>query len=190
MRNALLASVFAALCCSSVQGPALAHHGGSAYDTAHPLTVTGTVKEFQFIQPHPLITLDVKDDQGASHRMVGGNDGPESSGPLRLEWKQAKAGRPDHSCRPPFQERLESLESPENFLGQRRSHSSRPASGTRPVIDPGALCKSRRRQFSRYSGSAMPAARRMLDSVRTTGGFPDMKKYWVGQTFRFLPRML
>ena len=65
MRNCLLAAVFAAvfLLCSS--GPALAHHGGSAYDTAHPLTVTGTVKEFQFIQPHPLITLDVKDDQGA-----------------------------------------------------------------------------------------------------------------------------
>jgi hypothetical protein len=28
------------------------------------MTLTGIVKEFQFIQPHPLITLSVKDDQG------------------------------------------------------------------------------------------------------------------------------
>jgi uncharacterized protein DUF6152 len=42
----------------------LAHHGGGAYDAAHPLTLTGTVKEFLFIQPHPLITLEAKDDQG------------------------------------------------------------------------------------------------------------------------------
>jgi uncharacterized protein DUF6152 len=64
MRNALLASGFAALCLLFASGTALAHHGGSAYDTGHPLTVTGTVKEFQFIQPHPLITLEAKDDQG------------------------------------------------------------------------------------------------------------------------------
>jgi hypothetical protein len=65
MRNALLASVFTAVYLFCWSGPALAHHGGSAYDASHPLTVTGTVKEFQFIQPHPLITLDVKDGQGA-----------------------------------------------------------------------------------------------------------------------------
>jgi hypothetical protein len=64
MRNALLASGFAALCLLFSSGTAFAHHGGSAYDTGHPLTVTGTVKEFQFIQPHPLITLEAKDDQG------------------------------------------------------------------------------------------------------------------------------
>jgi hypothetical protein len=64
MRKGLLAAAFMALCLSLCSGTALAHHGGSAYDSAHPLTVTGTVKEFQFIQPHPLITLEVKDDQG------------------------------------------------------------------------------------------------------------------------------
>ena len=66
MRNALLAFVFLTVCLFVFSGPALAHHGGSAaYDAAHPLTMTGTVKEFLFIQPHPLITLEVKDDQGA-----------------------------------------------------------------------------------------------------------------------------
>jgi hypothetical protein len=64
MRNVLLALVFAGTCVLAFSAPTLAHHGGGAYDAAHPLTVTGTVKEFLFIQPHPLITLDVKDDQG------------------------------------------------------------------------------------------------------------------------------
>jgi hypothetical protein len=64
MRKALLASVFVAVCLFAYSGPTLAHHGGSAYDSAHPMTLTGIVKEFQFIQPHPLITLSVKDDQG------------------------------------------------------------------------------------------------------------------------------
>ena len=65
MRNALLAAVFVAVCLFLFSGTAVAHHGGGAYDQAHPLTMTGTVKEFLFIQPHPLITLVVKDDQGA-----------------------------------------------------------------------------------------------------------------------------
>jgi hypothetical protein len=64
MRKGLLAVAFVVLCLSLSSGTAYAHHGGSAYDSAHPLTVTGTVKEFQFIQPHPLITLETKDDQG------------------------------------------------------------------------------------------------------------------------------
>ena len=64
MRNRFLAVGFAAVCALALAGPAFAHHGGSAYDTSHPLTLTGTVKEFQFIQPHPLITLEAKDDQG------------------------------------------------------------------------------------------------------------------------------
>ena len=44
--------------------PVFAHHGGSAYDSSRPTTLTGTVTDFQFIQPHPLISLDVKDDKG------------------------------------------------------------------------------------------------------------------------------
>jgi hypothetical protein len=47
-----------------VATPVFAHHGGSAYDTSKPTTITGTVTEFQFIQPHPIISLDVKDDKG------------------------------------------------------------------------------------------------------------------------------
>ena len=53
-----------AVCLFLLTGPAFAHHGGSAYDNANPMTLSGTVKEFHFIQPHPLIALAVKDDKG------------------------------------------------------------------------------------------------------------------------------
>src|SRR5260370_29140853 len=54
---------------------------------------------------------------GNYHRMVRGNDGAQPFGPLRLEWKEAKTGRPDHRCRPPFQKRLETIETPDNLHG-------------------------------------------------------------------------
>ena len=67
MKRILLATLFAGLCLFLSSWTALAHHGsGAAYDQTHPLTLTGTVKEFQFIQPHPLITLEVKGDQGTT----------------------------------------------------------------------------------------------------------------------------
>ena len=42
---------------------AVAHHSTAMYDTQHPVTVTGTVKRFQWINPHAFIYLDVKDEQ-------------------------------------------------------------------------------------------------------------------------------
>jgi hypothetical protein len=44
--------------------PGFAHHGASAYDNSTLTTLTGTITDFQFIQPHPLISLDAKDDSG------------------------------------------------------------------------------------------------------------------------------
>ena len=41
--------------------PAFAHHGSAAYDMSKTLTVTGTVTDFQFVNPHVLISMDVKD---------------------------------------------------------------------------------------------------------------------------------
>ena len=64
MRNRFLAICLGAVC--ALSGPAFAHHGGAAYDNEHPMTLSGTVKGFQFIQPHPLIDLEVKDAQGAT----------------------------------------------------------------------------------------------------------------------------
>ncbi len=47
-----------------VSTPVLAHHGEANYDTDKVVSVKGTVSDFQFINPHTLITLDVKNDKG------------------------------------------------------------------------------------------------------------------------------
>jgi hypothetical protein len=47
-----------------LSAPVLAHHGGAAYDTSKMTTLTGTITDFQFIQPHPIIYLDVKGANG------------------------------------------------------------------------------------------------------------------------------
>lgn len=44
-----------------VSGSAFAHHGAAAYDSSKPVTVTGTVTDFQFVNPHVIISMDVKD---------------------------------------------------------------------------------------------------------------------------------
>jgi hypothetical protein len=41
-----------------------AHHGNAAYDDKNPITIKGTVTEFEWTNPHAQIYLDVKDDKG------------------------------------------------------------------------------------------------------------------------------
>jgi hypothetical protein len=48
-----------------VCGPVFAHHGTNAeYDSTRPITLKGTVTEFEFANPHAQIYFDVKDDAG------------------------------------------------------------------------------------------------------------------------------
>jgi hypothetical protein len=44
--------------------PLAAHHGEVNYDTEKVVSVKGTVTEFQFINPHVQIFMDVKNDKG------------------------------------------------------------------------------------------------------------------------------
>lgn len=57
---------FLALTCAVlvVSAPIFAHHGEANYDTDKVVSVKGTVTDFQFINPHTLISLDVKNDKG------------------------------------------------------------------------------------------------------------------------------
>jgi hypothetical protein len=47
-----------------VSAPLFAHHGEANYDTDKVVSVKGTVSGFEFINPHTLITVDVKNDKG------------------------------------------------------------------------------------------------------------------------------
>jgi len=48
-----------------VSSPLLAHHGNAAYDEEHWVTLSGTVTEFVWSNPHCQIFMDVKDDKGS-----------------------------------------------------------------------------------------------------------------------------
>src|SRR5687767_15437483 len=45
--------------------PARAHHSTAMYDMANPKTVRGTVKRFEWTNPHAFLFLEVKDEKGA-----------------------------------------------------------------------------------------------------------------------------
>ena len=64
----MLRKVFAVLSVAAVflivSGPLSAHHSDSMYDEEQFVSLTGTVNRFEFVNPHVLIHLDVKDDKG------------------------------------------------------------------------------------------------------------------------------
>ncbi len=61
MRNKATLSLIAFGILFVVSGSAFAHHGAAAYDSSKMVTVTGTVTDFQFVNPHVMIAMDVKD---------------------------------------------------------------------------------------------------------------------------------
>jgi hypothetical protein len=62
--NKLLASAVIVLL--AVAGPALAHHSASMFDETRVTNVAGTVKEFQFTQPHCWLVVSVPGENGAA----------------------------------------------------------------------------------------------------------------------------
>jgi hypothetical protein len=56
--NVLAAAIMVAI-------PVLAHHSFTMFDTAKVITITGTVTDFQWTNPHSYIEIDVPDESGA-----------------------------------------------------------------------------------------------------------------------------
>ena len=54
----------------------LAHHGSAAYDMTKLVTVQGTVTGYEFVQPHVLVYLDVKDNNGNIEKWLGESNTP------------------------------------------------------------------------------------------------------------------
>src|SRR5579864_14724 len=76
MKNWLL-KLFAGLAVlGMVSAPVFAHHGTSAYDTTKLITVKGTVSDFQFNNPHVMISVDAKDDKGKVETWISEANSP------------------------------------------------------------------------------------------------------------------
>jgi hypothetical protein len=48
-----------------------AHHGQAGYNTTETVAVNGAVTDFQFVNPHSIVSLDVKDDKGETQAWQG-----------------------------------------------------------------------------------------------------------------------
>jgi hypothetical protein len=73
-------------------GSALAHHSAAGIDRTKSVTVTGTVKEFRWTNPHSWIDVDVTDDKGVTQTWSVEMTSPAFL--LRAGWKAStvKAG--------------------------------------------------------------------------------------------------
>ena len=60
----LFLSIFAAAGLLVFIQPALAHHSGAEFDAQKTIEITGTIKEFQFKNPHTWIQVVVDDGKG------------------------------------------------------------------------------------------------------------------------------
>jgi len=56
-----------------ISGPMLAHHGMAAFDMENVTTVKGTITNFEFINPHVLIYLDVVGEKGEVQHWLAEN---------------------------------------------------------------------------------------------------------------------
>jgi hypothetical protein len=46
-----------------IAAPVTAHHSTAMYDSQNPVTITGTVKRFEWTNPHAFVFLEVKDEK-------------------------------------------------------------------------------------------------------------------------------
>jgi hypothetical protein len=64
--------------------PAAAHHSTAIYDSDHPIELAGTVVEWQFVNPHCFILLEVTDATG--EKKVWSLEGGNTAGLFRRGW--------------------------------------------------------------------------------------------------------
>ena len=64
MKNKVLIALSVVAGLFLVSGLIFAHHSDSMYSEEGYVSLTGTVSQFEFVNPHVLIHLDVKDDKG------------------------------------------------------------------------------------------------------------------------------
>ena len=79
MKRNWLVSLVGAIGFLMSSGSLLAHHSASIYDRDHTVTLTGTVTEFAFTNPHVEIRFDATDGKGNTEHWVA-----ESGPPNRL----------------------------------------------------------------------------------------------------------
>jgi hypothetical protein len=86
MRNRLLTVFVASVALLVGSVPLVAHHANAVFDVGKRVTVTGTVREWFWANPHCLLRLDVKDASGQMLHWVGETQAP----PNMIPWGWSK----------------------------------------------------------------------------------------------------
>ena len=78
MRTSWIVSRLLPAALAALTLPALAHHSAVMFDDAKEVTVTGTVKEFQYTNPHSWLLVDVKGADGKTTTWGFEAEGPST----------------------------------------------------------------------------------------------------------------
>jgi hypothetical protein len=92
MKRKLFPELVAGVVLLLVPAPMSAHHGGAQYDTKNPVTLTGTVTEYLFTNPHVQIHIDVKDENGNVQKWIAETASPQRLFTFGWNAKTLKAG--------------------------------------------------------------------------------------------------
>lgn len=78
----------------AASGPVFAHHGNANYDTSKTVTVTGTVTEYHWANPHVWLKVEGKDESGnAGHWVI---EAQNIVNQVNLGWSQSMFKPGDH----------------------------------------------------------------------------------------------
>jgi hypothetical protein len=88
MRGRLVVTVLTVL----MSTPLLAHHGSAAFESGKTATLKGTVKSWTYLNPHCLLTLDVKGDDGKVVQWIVETQAPGIMYPAGYRKDSFKAG--------------------------------------------------------------------------------------------------
>ena len=72
--------------------PLVAHHGGVAFDTGKMVTLKGTVTQWIYSNPHCLLSIDVKGDDGKVVRWLAETQAPSIMYPVGYRRDTFKVG--------------------------------------------------------------------------------------------------
>jgi hypothetical protein len=78
MKNKLFAVFIGTAGLLMLSGPVFAHHGRSNYDMSYTATVKGVVTEFEWVNPHALIHVDVTDENGKVEKWIAETNSPNT----------------------------------------------------------------------------------------------------------------
>jgi len=78
MQAKTIGTVVATALLAAVATQSVAHHSGAMFDDKKEVTLSGTVKEFQYTNPHSWLLVDVKDKAGKVTTWGFEAEGPSS----------------------------------------------------------------------------------------------------------------